>query len=175
MSTISRNFIEEDIKLQRFAATPQEQKPRYDWSDIAEPPSEQINISELFIEVEGERRGFDIGEIAETIGNAVTDLALARDEEEIFSEKNRQLVAGISDMVARELFAQLKANEGTGTDVLTLSHYDISEMIERALVRNNVATAKSSLGIPTKLKSPSAAPSSPKAWTPALPLTSPAQ
>ena len=34
---ITRHFIEEDIELQRCAETPQEMKPRFDWSAVPAP------------------------------------------------------------------------------------------------------------------------------------------
>ena len=44
---ITRRLVEQDLELQRCAATPHEMKPRFDWSDIAtshEPPSARIMV-----------------------------------------------------------------------------------------------------------------------------------
>ena len=40
---ITRDFIEQDMQLQRYAATPQEKKPRYNWSELAEAPESLID------------------------------------------------------------------------------------------------------------------------------------
>ena len=37
---IGRNILEEDIQLKRFATTPSDQKPRFNWGDYAQSQAE---------------------------------------------------------------------------------------------------------------------------------------
>ena len=95
----------------------------------------------------GDRQlNFDIGEIADTVGNAVTDLALSREEEDIFTEDNRRLVAGISRTVGQELIDQHSGDDGQ----IVVSAEEIFQIIDRALIRNNAHDVAKSLIIRRK-------------------------
>ncbi len=139
---INPDLIREDMELQRFAATPQELKPRFNWSELAEKPA-NLPLSRLFVQEGDLRKDFSIGEIAETIGNAVTDLMLSRHEEDIFSDENRRLVIAISSAVTRELFTQFPENDGS--DHYTLTKDEVTKIIERALIRHNAHDIAKSL------------------------------
>jgi ribonucleoside-diphosphate reductase alpha chain len=143
---ITRDFIEQDRLLQRYAATPQDKKPHYNWADLARG-SQDAAEPPLHVSIGGQTRAFDITEIADTVGNAVTDLALSRNQEDIFSEANQQLVASISESVAREL--KEKA-EKAGEDSAVLDSDQIAEIIERALIRHNAHDVAKSLVIRRK-------------------------
>ncbi|MCB1235828.1 MAG: ribonucleoside-diphosphate reductase subunit alpha, partial [Verrucomicrobiae bacterium] len=143
---ITRDFVEEDQQLQRFAATPQDRKPRFNWADVAQAAHHAPAESRLFVQVGDQRRQFDAGEIADTVGNAVTDLALSRNQEDIFNEENRQLVAGIAESVRRELLAEC----GEDGEPRVLSEDQIAAIIERVLIRNNAHDVAKSLVIRRK-------------------------
>ena len=128
---ITRNFVEEDLELQRYAATPKENKPRFEWAEVAGGLADD-STNCLQVNVGGQTRDFDIAEIAETVGNALTDLALSRNEENIFSDENRQLVAGIAKSVARDLVQSAEGKEGAHTT----SAEEMTHIIERALIRD---------------------------------------
>ena len=144
---ITRNFVEQDLELQRYAATPQEKKPRFEWRDVTDNLDGDA-ANRLQVRVGGQTRDFDIAEIAETVGNALTDLALSRNEENIFSDKNRELVAGIAQSVARDLYQRLEGTEGEHT----ASAEEMMEIIERALIRHNAHDVAKSLVIRRKSK-----------------------
>ncbi len=142
---ITRDFVEQDRLLQRYAATPQDKKPRYNWADLLSS-SEDDEILSLQVRVGEQTRAFDIAEIADTIGNAVTDLALSRNQEDIFSPENQQLVASIAGAVARELKDKAESGDSSGV----LSADEITEIIEKALVRSNAHDVAKSLIIRRK-------------------------
>ena len=144
---ITRNFVEEDLELQRYAATPKENKPRFEWGEVAGDLNDEA-ANRLKVRVGDQTRDFDIAEIAETVGNALTDLALSRNEENIFSDENRQLVAGIAQSVARDVFQKLEGNEGSHI----ASAEEMMEIIERALIRQNAHDVAKSLVIRRKSK-----------------------
>ncbi len=140
---ITREFIEQDLELHRFAATPQENKPRFDWAELA-GVSPQIPEARLLVDVNGEQADFNLSEIAEMVGKAVTDLALARKQEnEIFSAENKELVATISQAVSQDIISRLQMENVSGTVVL--SRTELTSLIERALVRKNAHDVAKSL------------------------------
>ncbi|MEM6278168.1 MAG: ribonucleoside-diphosphate reductase subunit alpha [Verrucomicrobiota bacterium] len=130
---ITRNFIEQDIELQRYAATPEEMKPRFDWSEMAqttEPLSSRIQV-----QAGEEQSELSIEKIAQTVGKAVTDLALSRKQDDIYNDRNRQLVANIVDSVTQMLQAKVQG-EDNDSPVL-LSAQELTSIIEVALVKQN--------------------------------------
>lgn len=130
---ITRNFIEQDLELQRFAATPQEMKPRFNWSDVADeatPPA-----SRIVVQTGDEKADLSIAKIAESVGKAVTDLALSRKQEDIFNDSNRRLVASIVTAVTDILSNRIKGEDPESPVLMTSE--ELSSIIEEALVRQN--------------------------------------
>lgn len=150
---ITRNFIEQDIELQRAAETPQEMKPRFDWSDIASDKQPELPASRILVQAGGEQTDLSIAKIAETVGKAVTDLALSRKQEDIFNDSNRQLVASIVTSVSDMLRTKVNS-EDTDQPVL-LSAEELTSIIEVALVRQNAHDVAKSLLIRRKKTDPS--------------------
>ncbi|MCB1087041.1 MAG: ribonucleoside-diphosphate reductase subunit alpha, partial [Verrucomicrobiae bacterium] len=143
---ITRDFIEQDRLLQRYAATPQDKKPRYNWAELISGTKDSVQPP-LQVRIGEQTREFDLAEIADTVGNAVTDLALSRNQEDIFTEANQQLVAGIAEAVARELQERSKLG---GDSSQVLSSDDITEIIERVLIRHNAHDVAKSVVIRRK-------------------------
>ncbi|MES2468999.1 MAG: ribonucleoside-diphosphate reductase subunit alpha [Verrucomicrobiota bacterium] len=131
---IARSHIDEDLQLKQFARSGADTKPRFDWtpqnlSGTATPAAIPVSTAA------GESRIYTTGDIATMIGDALTDLMLSRQEQEIFTEKNRRLVTQIATLVSTDLTARTR---GTGEEErTTVSANDITRLIERALVRNN--------------------------------------
>ena len=96
--------------------------------------------NDIKIEAGGTERDFDLAEIADTIGNALTDLLLSRQEEEIFTEVNRKFVASVAESVGEVLAKQIELGRA-----LKLSTYDIHLLIEKALIENDAHDVARSL------------------------------
>lgn len=143
---ITRRLIEQDLELQRCAATPQEMKPRFNWGEMAS--SHASPPSRIMVQVGNEQSDLSIAKIAETVGRAVTDLALSRKQEDIFNESNRQLVANIVRSVTESLSNKVNNEETDGTVLLTTS--ELTSIIEMALVRQNAHDVAKSLLIRRK-------------------------
>lgn len=123
----------EDKELKRLVNTPKDQKPRFEWSALAMGVEEKN--SAIKVKIGAAERDFDLGEIADTVGNALTDLFLARrQEEQIFSEDNQHLVQLISRAVSQEL---QRITGASGGDMATLNAHEIYGVIERALIKHN--------------------------------------
>ncbi len=144
---ITRHLIEQDRELHRAAATPQEMKPRFDWSEIANKSQIAPN-TRIVVRADEEESELSIEKIAEIVGRAVTDLALARKQDDIYNESNRQLVAIIVRTVADMLSKRADAEEADGTVLLTAS--ELTTIIEMALVRQNAHDVAKSLLISHK-------------------------
>ncbi len=132
---IGKNHIEEDIQLKAFARSTPESKPRYNWADESVLPA-LVPVSRIPVLDRGEQKLFSAGDIAAIVGEALTDLMLSRQENEIFTDNNRRLVAQIARMVSTELAG--KSRGGINGDENTpVSAGEVTRIIERALIRNN--------------------------------------
>ena len=130
--------FEEDLELKRFTDTPFENKPRFDWRGVIS--AEQFSSSEIRIQTESGEQAFDLAEIAETIGSALTDLLLSRKEDEIFTEVNQNFVAKVAESVGKVLSSRIEEGKE-----LKLSNHDIHLLIEKALIENDAYDVAKSL------------------------------
>ncbi|MGK0176211.1 MAG: ribonucleoside-diphosphate reductase alpha chain [Lentimonas sp.] len=130
--------FEEDLELKRYVSTPKDKKPRFDWA--AAVTENRLPHPEIKIEAEDGERDFDLAEIAETIGGALTDLLLARHEDDIFTTVNQQFVASIAESVGQVLATSIDQGRA-----LKLSSHDIHLLIEKALIENDAHDVAKSL------------------------------
>ncbi len=131
---------EEDLALKRYASAPDDQMPRFNWrSGLADDqlvqPTGAIKIKD-----EKGHKQFDIAEVADIVGRALTLLLLTRDKADIFTEQNREFVANIARAVANKLTEQ--AADGRS---LTLSNRDLHLLIEKALIDHHAHDVARSL------------------------------
>ncbi|HKJ90218.1 MAG TPA: ATP cone domain-containing protein, partial [Oceanipulchritudo sp.] len=152
---IKHPAYEEDVALKRFSRSPDENKPRYDWRGIVDDsvrfPADMIPSS-VKVEAGDSVVDFDLAEVAETVGIALTNLILSRDEKEtdIYNDKNCSFVAAVSSRVATRL-GEL-ASEGRP---LTLSESEIYLLIEKTLIESDAPdVAKSLLLLRKSTRSP---------------------
>ena len=142
---IKHTAYDDDLALKRFTRTSREDKPRFNWRGVVDDtslfPSDMIPSS-VKVKADGEVADFDLAEIAETVGNALTNLILSRGAEEtdIYNDKNCQFVAAVAQTVASRL-GEL-ANEGKP---LTLSESEIYLLIEKTLIENDAPEVAKSL------------------------------
>ncbi len=135
---IQKISFEEDLELKRFTSTPRDKKPRFDWAAVV--GEDRFRRSEIKIQVEGGEREFDLAEIADTVGSALTDLLLSRHEEDIFTDVNRQFVASVAESVAAVLATSIQQGRE-----LMLSSHDVHLLIEKALIDNDAHDVAKSL------------------------------
>ena len=135
---IHKLTFEEDLELKRFTSTPWDKKPRFDWRCVI--PEDSFQRPGIKIDADDGERDFDLAEIADTIGAALTDLLLSRKEEDIFNERNRKFVATVAESVGQVLAAQIEQGRE-----LKLSSHDIDLLIEKALIENDAHDVAKSL------------------------------
>ena len=109
-------FFREDIALKHAVRAPADAKPRFNWRESL--PAAAGGAASA---------GLDAAQIADIVGAALTDLLVARQEQDIFTESNRQFVAAVASDVVRVL-------SQSGVQV---SETLVLQAIEDALVRYN--------------------------------------
>ncbi len=127
-----RNLYEEDLALKRFASQPAHSKPRFDWHQVALKHGGAG--SPIRIRTRHGERDLGHGDIADTVGSAVTDLFLSQNRDDIFSESNRSLVARVTTAVVGHLLER-KSPGADGSIVLT--EEELTRTIEDALEKHH--------------------------------------
>ncbi|HTJ79256.1 MAG TPA: ribonucleoside-diphosphate reductase subunit alpha [Rariglobus sp.] len=131
--------LSHDLALKRATHTPVENKPNFAWGDCIATDTPLLPEIAL-LAPQGETR-FDLTEIADTLGRAVTNVHLARGETtNIFTAETRAFVGRIVKEVAATLAA-----EALRTSPLRISLNDLYELIEKTLVDNNAYDIAKSL------------------------------
>ena len=113
-------FFREDIALKNAVRAPASAKPRFNWRESL--PALAVGASEPAV------TGMDAAQIADIVGAALTDLLVARQEQDIYTESNRQFVAAVASEVARQL---------SHTSGVKVGESLVLQAIEDALVRYN--------------------------------------
>ncbi len=127
---IAKSFIEEDIALKKQALSQaSDPKPRFNWADETPPPQAQP----IQVLNQGQRKLFTHADIVTLIGEAFTDLMLVRQEQEIFTDKNRQLVTRIASAISTELSTRYAAPADQEQSAIRISQ--LSHIIQQTLVR----------------------------------------
>ena len=136
--------VEEDIALKRFSSIPVDQKPSFNWREVFEgyngDGGDDFSTLTITVQTDDGERIYDPAEIAEIVGNALTNLLLSREEDDIFSEKNRRFVANISHEVSHRLTRQTQEDRDR-----QLSSRDIDLLIEKALIEHHAHDVAKSL------------------------------
>ena len=135
---MSKPSLAHDLALKRTVHAPVDQKPHYAWRDVV--AGESIAVpSVILLCPHGEER-FNLSEVADTLGKALTNVGLARGETDIFNDKNRAWVV----QICREVAANLTDLASTQSP-LRLSLNALYELIEKTLVDNNAYFVAKSL------------------------------
>jgi len=139
-----RNKIfEEDKMLTKAVETPSENKHRFNWADAL--GGNRFEVPKLRIADGAGDRDFHIAEVADVIGEALTDLMISREENDIYTPKNRELVVESARIVADRLIERM-AEEDEGV-APRLSFDELYRLIEKALVENDAYDVAKSLVI----------------------------
>ena len=120
--------LQQDLALKKATHTPRDQKPAYAWRDCI-PADTPLLPSITLLAPLGETK-FDLGEIADSLGQALVNVHLARGEQgNVFTAESKSFVGRIVKEVAATL-----ALEAQRTSPVRLSLNDLYQLIERVLV-----------------------------------------
>jgi len=135
---MSKNIFEEDQHLEKMISKEKGEKPNFDWSELFE--EESAKVPYVVVVKDGEEENFNLGEIATTIGDALTDLLLSKKEEDIFNEQNKTFVLNVVKLVSEKLASKIK-NEKS----LKLTKREVSLLVEKVLIERNAHDVAKSL------------------------------
>jgi ribonucleoside-diphosphate reductase alpha chain len=113
------------------------------------PNETRSPISDILVTKGTTESHFSLADVADAIGNSLTDLLIAREQEEatIFTDANRKFVADVAHSVAAALTRTLE--EGNR---LRLSEADLYLLIEKALLENDAYDVAKSLAFRRSLE-----------------------
>lgn len=129
---------DEDVALKRFVEAPADEKPQFNWSDSLGGESQLFTT--IKIDIGDQQKNLDAAHIAQTVGGALTDLLLSRDEKDIYNEKNRKFVAAVAQEVVQLLNEQIQSKDSP-----QFSEHDIHLNIENVLIKKNAHDVAKSL------------------------------
>jgi ribonucleoside-diphosphate reductase alpha chain len=127
-----------DLALKRTVHAPLEQKPVYAWRDVV--AAGEISLPPIILLCPHGEERFDMTEVADTLGKALTNVCISQGEKEIFTDKNRAWVA----QICRELGGNLTEMTRKQSP-LRLTLNGLYELIEKTLVDNNAYMVAKSL------------------------------
>lgn len=139
MVRMDKQTLFEDQALKRYAAAGREDMPSFNWGIVV--VDEQIQSPKLKVNVAGAESDFDLAEVADTVGSALTNLLLSRKTEDIYNESNRAFVADISRNVCQELERRALESEVTGY----VTSHDVHLAIEKILINQGAHDVARSL------------------------------
>ena len=137
--------LEEDLALKKVitdrAATADPTENRFDWQTVL-GESRSVRVPEIIVTGGNEDEELSLAQVADTIGSALTDLLVSRQEKEdrIFNEENRTFVSNVAQSVAKSLTDQVK-----DVGQIRLSRNDLYLLIEKALIENDAHDVAKSL------------------------------
>ncbi len=123
--------LEEDIALKRFVSISREKKLDYDWHN-EERAAEDTESSKIHVVTHEGEATFDQNEIMDTIGNALANVLLSKNEKDIFTEKNRDWVQVVAKQVCEKL-----EEKSASTRETRFGLSEVYDIIERTLVEND--------------------------------------
>ena len=134
-----RPSFEQDIALKRQIFSNDAERPVYDWKTALNGYRDHQPTATV-IQPDGQENSFDLGEVAQTIGTALTDLLLTKDQKEIFTEENRRFVQRVAESV-NEAIMLLTKDKGMNK----LAAAELYSLMEKALVEHRAYEVAKSL------------------------------
>ncbi|NWK57519.1 ribonucleoside-diphosphate reductase subunit alpha [Verrucomicrobiaceae bacterium N1E253] len=135
--------LEEDLALKKVitdrASAPISE--RFDWCAVlGEQTSDRV--PQILVTRGHEEEELSLAKVADTIGSALTDLLISRQEaeEKIFNDENRMFVSNVANSVATSLTEQVQDG-----GQLRLTRNDLYLLIEKALIENDAHDVAKSL------------------------------
>ncbi|MEY2877769.1 MAG: hypothetical protein RLZZ15_149, partial [Verrucomicrobiota bacterium] len=135
---MSNPSLAHDLALKRTVHAPVEQKPHFAWRDVV--AGEVFELPAVVLLCPHGEEQFEMAEVADTLGKALTNVCLARGDKDIFTDANRAWVVRICRELAGHLAVLARAQSP-----VRISLHDLYELIEKTLVDNNAYFVAKSL------------------------------
>ena len=130
--------VMQDLTLKKLAVEPKDKKINYNWRDILR--KEEVLVPEVQVLCPHGDERFDLGEVADTVGQSLANLLQSKGEKDIFNEKNQRFVANVTREVAQNL-----TKKALERGPLRVTLHDLYVLIEKTLVDNNAYDVAKSL------------------------------
>ncbi|MGJ8725969.1 MAG: ribonucleoside-diphosphate reductase subunit alpha [Roseibacillus sp.] len=137
--------LEEDIALKevisnRFHNTNEAFQP-HNWRETL-LSADRTPVPEITVTNGGTEEHFSLANVADAIGESLTDLLIARKREHasIFNDENRSFVSAVAHSVSKRLMEQVQKG-----NTLKLTQNDLYLLIEKALIENDAHDVAKSL------------------------------
>jgi ribonucleoside-diphosphate reductase alpha chain len=127
------NMFHEEEKLRNLSRGARSDRPRYQWESVVSETRSPVPPGSVKVLVRGQEADFDLGEVANTIGSALTNLMVARERSihEIFSPQNQKLVEQLAVAVAMEV------NAGRPEGQHLITSHQMHDLIQRVLAKTH--------------------------------------
>ncbi|MEN8783381.1 MAG: ribonucleoside-diphosphate reductase subunit alpha, partial [Akkermansiaceae bacterium] len=141
--------LSEDQALKETVASRAGTATPFAWREIL-ATAERNPVPEITITRAGNEEQFSLSDVADAIGESLTNLLISREtpEDAIFSEQNRSFVSAVAHRVSKSLMNQVQRGGN-----LKLSQNDLYLLIEKALIENDAYDVAKSLIFKRSLES----------------------
>lgn len=134
-----RSSLKQDLALKKIVRDNLEGKSPFKWREVL--PGDRLVQPGVKVESQAGIVDIDLADIADTVGNALSNLLMARGEQDVFSVQNQEFVANITNEVAKHLL-DLPHKPGESNHI---SQEELNLEIERTLVNHNAHEVAKSL------------------------------
>lgn len=136
--------LEEDLALKKVItdrAASTDNSGCFDWRAVLGEQTAD-RVPQILVTRGTEEEELSLAKVADTIGSALTDLLVSRQEQQdkIFNDENRNFVSNVAQSVSRSLTEQVRDG-----GQLRLSRNDLYLLIEKALIENDAHDVAKSL------------------------------
>ena len=133
--------LKQDLALKKIVQDNYQLKSKFNWREVL--TDDRLVQPELKLESQEGTVDIDLADIADMVGDALTNLLASREDQDVFTEKNQQFVANITREVGKHL---LDIPQVPGS-VHSISQRALNLEIEKTLVDHNAHDVAKSLVI----------------------------
>ena len=134
----SKITLEEDEAIKRLSSS-KDSLGRFRWEESLD--SDDAAMGSVRLQSGDGERMVQLADIANTVGNALTNLLLSKGEDDVFNNENRGFVAKVTRAVVERFREDVVGEDYTGK----LSENEFHRGIERVLIENNAHDVARSL------------------------------
>ena len=133
--------LKEDLALKKIVKDNYLEKSKFNWREVL--TDDRLVQPDLKVESQEGTVDIDLADIADMVGNALTNLLASREDQDVFNKKNQDFVANITREVAKHLL-DIPHEPGAGN---LITQRALNLEIEKTLVDHNAHDVAKSLVI----------------------------
>jgi len=135
------SVLKEDLALKKIVKDNYLEKSKFNWREVL--TDDRLVQPDLKVESQEGTVDIDLADIADMVGNALTNLLASREDQDVFNKKNQDFVANITREVAKHLL-DIPHEPGAGN---LITQRALNLEIEKTLVDHNAHDVAKSLVI----------------------------